>query len=97
MEEAEGAGAHGGAVADGPAEMEVLALVCPDQMLATGPAVMGHGPGAGEQAHENELQARRESLKFVLSRTVKNLEYFNEQCKSNPSCEVPAPFHPPPT
>ena len=72
----------------------MLALVCAD----VPPGITGFaankrvaeraGVAMSEQEHMNELNMRRESLKRLLARTVKNLEYFTEQCKSNPSCEV---------
>ena len=101
MDESEGAGAQAPAAAlDGPAEMDtVLVLVCPDTKPSLA-LLTGYATGAGDhdQLHMNELQARRESLKFVLSRTAKNLDYFTDQCKSNPSCEVslllPSPLCP---
>jgi hypothetical protein len=83
--DASGAGA--GIGCDG--ESEMLALVCTDSPALCGPAKLGPGAeGMSEQEQINALNARRESLKLVMSRTQTNLAYFTEQCKSNPSCEV---------
>jgi len=80
-----GGSASDGASAEAEPDTEVLALVCP-VTPAGGFKVVGDEEPTSE--HMNVLSIRRESLKFVLARTLTNLAYFTEQCKSNPSCEV---------
>ncbi len=84
--------ASDGASAEVETDTEVLALVCP-VMPAGGFQVVGDEEA--EREHMSALSIRRESLKFVLAHTLTNLAYFTEQCKSNPSCEVPS--SPPPS
>ena len=94
---AAGGSASGGARAEAEPDNEVLALVCPPVSPAAAfNKMVGDNEAASE--HMNDLSMRRESLKFVLARTLTNLAYFTEQCKSNPSCEVRRrlpPPHPP--
>jgi hypothetical protein len=83
-----GGSASDGASAEAEPDTEVLALVCP-VTPAGGFKVVGDEEATSK--HMNVLSIRRESLKFVLARTLTNLAYFTEQCKSNPSCEVLLP------
>lgn len=69
-------------------EAEVLSLVFKDV-----PVVVKAGDieeGMSEHERMSRLNMRRESLKFVLCRTISNLDHFIDQCRSNPSCEVRA-------
>jgi len=92
---AAGGSASGGARAEAEPDNEVLALVCPPVSPAAAfNKMVGDNEAASE--HMNDLSMRRESLKFVLARTLTNLAYFTEQCKSNPSCEVRRRLPPPP-
>jgi ferredoxin len=74
----------------GGSDTEVLALVAtvPPAIAGFAAKVGERADGMSEQEHMNELSVRRDSLKYVLSRTLTNLAYFTDQCKSNPSCEV---------
>ena len=67
-------------------EAEVLSLVFKDVPVAVKAGDIEEGMSQHERM--SRLNMRRESLKFVLSRTISNLAHFIDQCRSNPSCEV---------
>ena len=69
-------------------EAEVLSLVFKDVPVAVKAGDIEEG--MSEHERMSRLNMRRESLKFVLSRTISNLAHFIDQCRSNPSCEVRA-------
>ena len=69
-------------------EAEVLSLVFKDVPVAVKAGDIEEGMSQHERM--SRLNMRRESLKFVLSRTISNLAHFIDQCRSNPSCEVRA-------
>ncbi len=69
-------------------EAEVLSLVFKDVPVAV--KVGNIEEGLSEHERMSRLKMRRESLKFVLYRTISNLGHFIDQCRSNPSYEVRA-------